>query len=70
MLPTIREKLNEKLTFNLETIIKRGIHPYILGLYINGYKKQICIKNINEEENLLERILYLRNQCNSDKILF
>ncbi|KAM3131947.1 hypothetical protein pb186bvf_015960 [Paramecium bursaria] len=65
LLPTIREKLNDKLTFNLETIIKRGIHPYILGLYINGYKKQICIKNINEEENLLERILYLRNQSGS-----
>jgi len=52
-------KTNPELS--IKTELKRAVHPYLRGIYVNGNSKTICVKNILPEE-VHAFALDLRNQ--------
>ena len=45
----------------IKTELKRAVHPYLRGMYVNGNTKTICIKNLPVEE-IETYAKFLRNQ--------
>jgi len=45
----------------IRTELKRCCHPFLMGKYLNGNSKTICIKNLSTDE-IQEYVLFLRNQ--------
>ena len=59
------DKLNEFIQTNpqieLQFICKRNHHPHIASSYINGYKKDVPLRNLAQEE-VIDSLYGLRNQ--------
>jgi hypothetical protein len=45
----------------IKTELKRNVHPYVRGVYMNGNSKTICIKNLDTEK-ISGYVADLRNQ--------
>mgnify|MGYP000166823309 CR=1 FL=1 len=45
----------------VKTVIKRCVHPFVRGNYLNGNSKTICIKNLHPDE-INSYVGNLRNQ--------
>lgn len=52
-------KDNQQIDFNF--IVKRNYHPFVTGAYINGYLKDMPLRNMEEEE-VMDSLNKLRNQ--------
>ena len=50
---------NPQITFRTE--LKRAVHPFLRGVYVNGNSKTICVKNVTSEK-VQSYALDLRNQ--------
>ena len=42
----------KKTKFNLKIFMKRGYHPYMSATYINGYVKDVPLRNLHDEQIL------------------
>ena len=52
----------------IKTELKRAVHPFLRGMYLNGNTKTICIKNLPVEE-IEVYAKFLRNQIGRKVIL-
>mmetsp|Transcript_15697 Transcript_15697/g.15834 ORF Transcript_15697/g.15834 Transcript_15697/m.15834 type:complete len:135 (+) Transcript_15697:54-458(+) len=46
----------------IRTEVKRAVHPFLRGIYVNDNKKTICVKNL-EVEDIHNYVFDLRNQA-------
>jgi len=53
--------LRENPQIEVETLHKGGRHPHVLGEYVDGSLKTLCVRNTPHEE-VIERINFLRNR--------
>jgi large subunit ribosomal protein L43 len=52
---------NNNNELEIRTELKRAVHPFLRGMYLNGNSKTICVKNKTPEE-VHNFALDLRNQ--------
>lgn len=45
----------------IRTDLKRAVHPILIGVYMNGNSKTICVKN-SDPVKINSQALHLRNQ--------
>ena len=57
---TFKEFKEKNPQIDLNVVNKQGSHPFLTSLYINGYLKDIPLRNV-EEENILEYFKRARN---------
>lgn len=58
----IKEFKEKNPQFEYEAVMRRGRHPYVSALYINGFRKDLPIVGKNEEE-IFEGLQRMRNSC-------
>ncbi|CAD8052574.1 unnamed protein product [Paramecium sonneborni] len=68
-LPTLIEHpLLNQPKINFQIYMKKNTHPYLNGIYVNGYQKQISLKGLEEDQEIIDRIALLRNSFGSQSV--
>ena len=49
---------NKQIEFNF--LMRRNQHPYVESEYINGYKKDISLKNLSDFDQIIDKLNYLK----------
>lgn len=50
--PKIKDFLSANPQIQLQAICKRNNHPFVRGAYINGYTKQVPLRDYTDEQVL------------------
>jgi len=50
---------NKQIEFNF--LMKKNQHPYVSSTYINGYRKDVSLKNVKEFDEILNKMTHMRN---------
>ena len=64
MSDTLKNFMQENPQFSYEFFMRRNRHPFVSGLYINGFVKDLPMVNKGEEE-IMYGLNKLRNSCSS-----
>ncbi|CAD8141593.1 unnamed protein product [Paramecium octaurelia] len=68
-LPTLIEHpLLNQPKINLQIYMKKNTHPYLNGIYVNGYQKQISLKGLEDDQEIIDRIALLRNSFGQQSV--
>lgn len=59
---TIDEFREKNPQFEYEAVLRRGRHPYVSALYVNGFRKDLPIIGKDEEE-IMDGLMRMRNSC-------
>ena len=49
---------NKQIEFNF--LMKKNQHPYVESGYVNGYRKDISLKNLSDFDIIIDKLNYLR----------
>ena len=50
---------NKQIEFNF--LMKKNQHPYVSSTYINGYRKDVSLRNVKEFNEILDKMTHMRN---------
>lgn len=59
---TIKEFKEKNPQFEYEAVMRRGRHPFVSAIYINGFRKDLPIIGKDEEE-IVSGLNRMRNSC-------
>lgn len=59
---TLEEFREKNPQFDYQAVMRRGRHPYVSAVYVNGFEKSMPIVGKKEDE-IIDGIMRMRNSC-------